>query len=137
MHDLWNSLLGHIRYKICLGRCLVDIIYSMISKNERATSKLLTDASEVRNLSVPSTRIRATSVRRFAILQRSSNMNKEEVSSSTTGREDRISRSLSRSFIRRDRGCNDSRSCPSELSAHECDALDVGVSVFRGEGEFG
>ena len=118
--DLRNSLFRHIDGQVGIVRVLIDVV----------------DTSEALDLTSTGPSIETLAVGGLAVLERSRDVDEEEVATSTTALEHMLLGSLSRAFVRSSGSGDDSCTSTSKLTSDVSDSLDVLVSVFSGEAEF-
>jgi hypothetical protein len=115
VHDLWDSVVPQVDGKVGIGRRFV----------------LRVDSGNILDLSIPCPLVEASSVDLFTVLQRSSNVNQEVVS---TWSSDGVFQFLSCRSQRSDRGGNDGSSGFREFRSDECDSGEVKRLFLRGHG---
>jgi len=119
MDDLGDGVLGHIEGEISLFGRLIDIV----------------DTSKALNLTSPRFRVEALPVGLLAVFEWSSDVDEEEVGTSTTVLEDSLLRRLAGFFMGGDGGSNDGSTSSRELGSNVGDALDILMPVLSGETE--
>ena len=117
MNDATNALLRHINSDVGLGRILIGVV----------------NTSEALDLTTAGLGVDASLVSLLAMLERGSDVDKEE----GTGLGNGITGGLAGVLIRSNRSSNDSSTSPGKLSGNERDALDVGVTVLAAKAELG
>lgn len=122
MSDFRHSHLGQVDDEVRVLWCLVNVI----------------DASEALDLASASLGVDSPPVRLFAVLERSGDVDQEEVAAgSTASLGDSLASGSAAALVRRDGSRNHTSAGAGKLGRDECDALDVPVAVLGGEAEFG
>lgn len=120
VHDFGNSLLSHVDCEVRFRRSLIHVVHT----------------SEVCDLACTSAGVDTLAVGLFAVLERGSNVDQEEVASATLV-DDGVAGGGAALFVWRNRCGDDGSARAGKLSRHPGDALEVLVPVLRSEARLG